>query len=1413
MKARFNFSSGLNSDSDRKQQPANTLRDAVNFDLLEGGSIRALKNIKGTVEEGTIFASLNPGDYNILAAFESEGIINGMTKDCVVVFLKERSLGVLGSNRIIVYDIQGQASYTLCDDQALLFDPNGTIDGFTWTEKTKPQIIFTDGVNEIRKIDIVFSGSTYTAKELSLRPYAPVDPINYVSVGAGGQLLAGTYQIGYRYFNTDTGKYTTWSLLTNPIPVIPDDSTAVDKDTVIGGNPNTPTNKAITVSVSKTVANSTGYDAIQLVVVKNTTGASNAATVAYKLSPSIEYFNNPATIVYSGSGEETEILIEEVVIEDAPLLSAKTITQKDNRVFAGNLVYQEFTYNNGTPTFDKAYTIKQSLTADAYKNESDTVNYKGYWRDEVYRFGITYMDKFGNWSPVEPFDFSAYKWDAVDPSFNTQIIQSAVYNALTDATVITVQGTYAGQNVSKYDYVKVSTGNFQVILSSFAGAQSFLTVRGNASGVGAGTPIVKLYGHKYNNGASKDWRFPSRENHEFTILNDSDEVEAIGLRIEGVRNHPSWAKAFAIVRMPRKKNIIFQSPQIPIIAVQGIPTPGLALSDWDYGEVEGTGLAAVGYYRDSRDTCYVKKHGFGAARNIYAWTPGAFQFSQPVYATHNNSGNPENGYPNGMVLIPPDYVYNLRGEPFDTVNINTSLSIQIVDALSWQFNKKFINNAVGSLRNALVYTATSAANYFYTRDGYITFSGNNKYYTKLNTLNPFTTGTALTTTNVKNGDYYVVNSPLAITQSPLFDSNSQFKHIALFGGVSTLSTQQGEHPGVSNSPSGSIVNFGQPVENQRAMLVTTVDSILDLSYYHAYDYVVNGIDYFPLLVQKPTAEIYDNTHLTVTLSNPSQPAMDGLSLALGNSNDDDTKRGGVASVTGDIAGSAYIVNLVSTLGDDRYGSSDEEQQYIFTGVYQTLDAADIILNTPFNVDIYGGDCFVTKAAIKITNSNALPVRFNPDDASIPGAIVLDDVAKTGSYQDYVEILEFYVESEVNAGYHAQRYGYPYADTTSIDTYNQTYDYNYSPSYSRGNDPKSVFSFDLGSLEQDIFPARLIYSDQKIYQSNVFGFDRFRVNNILDLEETYGAITKLTTDNTGEVFALQERAVRYIPVNKVQTQLQDGSNQFIGASNVIGTSVNYLTRTNGCQHIRAVTSLGDYIYFADARTREIYRFPGMARPERISDAGQYNRVRDYLAGNLEEYLFQMHYDLDKKQVHIEKAGGRTLVWNERFQLWVPDIDTGSTRNLRGVYAFGDLYYIAKDGNDVKIYKMYAGDRGEFFGEYVDSSLTIIANPNIEVAKTFEVVSLNGNNRFDILDAQTFYEDTDLPNQTVTNLSITDIPHREGRYHINRLRDDSRQSVLRGTHMELSLTVQNSVDNKEVSLSEILVEFRPSLRFSQ
>jgi hypothetical protein len=98
-----------------------------------------------------------------------------------------------------------------------------------------------------------------------------------------------------------------------------------------------------------------------------------------------------------------------------------------------------------------------------------------------------------------------------------------------------------------------------------------------------------------------DWRFPSREHgygsietmipRDFSTPYKRRVIKAFGLAIRNMRNFPSWAVGAAIVRMPRKQNIVGQSIVVNNVAYQGIPSmfTGTRIKDQDSSGTKTSG--------------------------------------------------------------------------------------------------------------------------------------------------------------------------------------------------------------------------------------------------------------------------------------------------------------------------------------------------------------------------------------------------------------------------------------------------------------------------------------------------------------------------------------------------------------------------------------------------------------------------------------------------------------------------------------------------------------------------------------------------------------------------------------------------------------------------------------------------------
>jgi hypothetical protein len=181
--------------------------------------------------------------------------------------------------------------------------------------------------------------------------------------------------------------------------------------------------------------------------------------------------------------------------------------------------------------------VNESLSGGvmAYSDYEQATNKVGYFRDELYRFAITYYDEFGNYSRPKILDMSLVLANAAVPAWVT-------------STAYTINDNVRESGVAYVCIVAHTSGTFATDLAAAKWAIATHT----------------------------DMRFPDRDNGKYGTLLNSTSIQALYLNLMGIDNHPTWAKGFEILRAPRKKKIQFQTPLIPSILVQ----PPLAKGDY-----------------------------------------------------------------------------------------------------------------------------------------------------------------------------------------------------------------------------------------------------------------------------------------------------------------------------------------------------------------------------------------------------------------------------------------------------------------------------------------------------------------------------------------------------------------------------------------------------------------------------------------------------------------------------------------------------------------------------------------------------------------------------------------------------------------------------------------------------------------
>lgn len=1077
-----------------------------------------------------------------------------------------------------------------------------------------------------------------------------------------------------------------------------------------------------------------------------------------------------------------------------------------NRVLASNRAgivdFQYYTQKGIDLSVDQSEEELQDLrtnessTEGGYKNPLNAVKFKGHFRNEVYRYGIVYQDEYGCWSRPVNLDFSHLNARNIISNNHSPLLldrsafllngglakvklEASVISQIEKGDLIGIQNPSGNDNDGTvyFQVQKVSVSDSEIYFAwdnkAFEKFPQLLSFW-NANNV---TVAVTRGGEFSHADSGIDWKYPNRENGRFSLMSQvNDEtgeevedgfIQPLGLSIKGIRNIPEWARSFAIVRVRRLRNILWQSPSITTVAV--MPSVG--------GETCSTptaGASPIGAYGP-------KVFTKGIARNIERDSPFTTN-DQRSFSRIQTEGR-KNVVP-VLVTVPPEYMMQQEGINFDTAITPSGAEIKVVDAVNLFRTPEFDVDGSGADDGnnngdqlAFGLRADTAYNYYYrdfgpatNESGFFRISFRTEGIDFFNILPDNLVTRVLDYGEVTNGgaQYTFPTQPNA--------SSFALKRIDKFG-LEPVSFQ----------------NCSNEVIQQKSLLTLVDAPFGDLTTYAQDGSFVSGIGNSLLN--------FNFGEFANSLNNV------GRSAFKSESNYDAR----ITELSDGACSSVPIVNLERGLSDDRYGTNSDVHQYIFTGAYVVVDGSE-----SYDVDVWGGDCFISKMSAKISDTTIETNTEIPDDSDNYGVI---------AYDDYQEVISVYLESRVNCDLQASPFVYPVRNTRSLSEFSTSYTYPYNFSYSIENAARVFTSRSETEENRTEFPARIVYSNQKVFQTDVEGFDEYEALSFFDLPEEYGGITKLIQLANGNVYSIQESGVAVIPINK--TVIEDGTGQqlVINSSTLINQP-QYILNENGSQHIRSVKNSETNIFFMDAEKREVFKIGG-ANDGKISDQGLYSSFLEKLESNtkIPDRNIVSGYDFNNNEYWIgynaytdteynNNVGTPVVkdpfiyVWSDKINAWNTELALNeNTSILYMVFAKSDTYIFGnKSNNSYVIEEMYTGNvTGEILGEVVPSEVTLSVNPDVTYGKTFDVLRIDSNNQLSSVEVLVEKENGTPDQTTIMDAALR--PRHDG-YEIPTLRD-ARGARMRGKYAEIKL-VMNNGDERSVNITSLMTKYRLSSR---
>lgn len=1245
------FTGGLNEDIIKNLMPENQFTDAKNLTLVGDGNFLALQNIKGTTQLQQIISQNNTRVLGSFATKYKIGTEEGI--ECVTLFVYSiNSLGTSATFSIYAYRINDYPTlYTLYTESAPIensvFQIPSIVDGVLYPESGIDILYFTDYLNRPRKLRCVIP-SPYTANfltpiDLDLMGVPGLGLINLSNITSGGSLLTGTYQLAYQLINTEIKKYTGFSLLTNPIHVY------TTLNSVVVAGIGLASNKKIVVDIVPTEDELAYYTHFRLAVIENigtTDQLTNVGLTDIKAISDYIVSDTITGVELLSNAQYRYTTVDDIVIDLAYIDRAKTITIRDNRLLLGNIELKELEYDNGTPYAMGGEIIRQvgDIGEDSATNELFTSSYKGYFRDEVYRFAISYFDDYGRYSnPV----------------------------------------------------------------------------------------VLDTTGFLGNQASGPDFRFPKLSTKDsttyYSIMDADSRAVNLGLSLSRVRNHPSWAKGFIILRAKRKKGILFQTPIIPMQKVFGVGPVGNYPTIREENTLSNT-------ITDTTATPMGPSKGF-VPYNMY--------FGAPVGASilDSTGGLNETTYDIGevsAVYYTPTAEYAMIFDQGLMYNNAPQLTggeyVEHVDAIMCEARPTIFSPSTAANVGRTIDTKTACT--FYSAQN------NFRYY-----------------------DYGHSGSKAVLRSTtlpiPIFKNFDNYSENDFLYGSKVL--------GTDFIKTGN-VDFGVTVSNSKSTIIPFSTA-----------YVGGNIGAPPVFsVGTPTYK----------------PVATGNELLTYSFLYD------TSGFNSDFSNILEIVNIKNNLDDNRYGDISSYNEYIYTGTKYVFTNAEQALLRTFStsaslrkdVTVWGGDCIVSAHTFKISDSvvtytndkfnhpNILEVRTSSGvdrwkkiwlNPSASNAFLNIPVAIRAS-----QILVLLLESEYNGSVVDQdsftsllfENGYNILGETTEDKTTVAKSYRYNINLNKLNDQKIFTPVDEFIEPVNKLKSRVYYSDLKIYQTDITGFDKIRVGNYLDLEERYGALTKLSVVND-KLVSLQENCISIIPVGERVIETTDLSQLAVRSGEFLAPPV-YIDTVYGCQNIASVQNTGNILYFLDKLNRKIFAFDGNSLVP-ISDRGIVYEVNNNLASTIDPTYFTSYYDSIKSH-YVLNNGLVSYVWNQQFNLWEPKMDLNF---LSGVRAGDKLLLTYNTGTTgVYLHSMYTGNYSTFFGTYVEPYVKFIANPDGDFAKVYDSLLVNASGQLDSAVVRTF---THSGTQIADTTAFT-TQRGEGNWKVKIMRDKNGPTDVNGDY---------------------------------
>ena len=329
----------------------------------------------------------------------------------------------------------------------------------------------------------------------------------------------------------------------------------------------------------------------------------------------------------------------------------------------------------------------------------------------------------------------------------------------------------------------------------------------------------------------------------------------------------------------------------------------------------------------------------------------------------------------------------------------------------------------------------------------------------------------------------------------------------------------------------------------------------------------------------------------------------------------------------------------------------------------------------------------------------------------------------------VDILSFMCETRVNID---GRYDRNRGNISNLTTTPQNFNL-LNPVYNQRNNYFNYHTLDYNKFSNDYFPNTIVWSKEKKNSEEIDTWSNLNMLSSLDLDGDKDEIESLNTFNN-EIYCFQKRGLSNILFNsRVQIPVSDGVPIEITNGLKVGGK-RYVSNTIGCSNKWSIAETPAGLYFIDNETNSLYLFNGQIQS--LSDKlgfrqwiGENNSHEQWDPINYKN--FRTYYDKNNDDVYF--INDKTcLCYSELLNQFTSFM---SYEKVPAMFNINSEFYSFNKG---KLWHNFEGEYNMFYGEFKPYSITVVANSDEPYDKIFNTVEFRSDswNNDELINNQTF-----------------------------------------------------------------------------